>query len=196
MNLEDEKEIVALMRTSREKARGYADYFGWATDRDLEEVGVIRSLAESLDAGGQLFFTSILGRGRGSDPPDCEAQTSKGERIAFEVTELVDGQAIRAFKNGRAYDWAEYTQESFTSGLEQLIFSKDSKFPKLKGSPYPGGYIVVIHSDEPTLNRDLVQEYLGKHEFRKPNYINRAFLILGYDPTTENCPYFELEFNG
>ena len=195
MNQEDEKEIVALVRAARKNARGYADYFGWAIDRDFEEVGIIQSLAESLDTKGQLFFSSILGRGRGNDPPDCEAETVNGERIAIEVTELVDGEAIKAFKNGSIYDWAVWTQESFIEGLERAIESKDSRFTKLKGTPYPGGYFLVIHTDEPTLNYTIVERYLN-YKFKKPKYISRAFLVLGYDPSTKSCPFFELELNG
>ncbi|MCU7828881.1 MAG: hypothetical protein KZQ85_07405 [Candidatus Thiodiazotropha sp. (ex Myrtea sp. 'scaly one' KF741663)] len=196
MDREEEKEIVELMRAARERARGYADYFGWATDRDLEEVGVVQSLAESMDSAGELFFSSIKGRGRPNDPPDCEALSSEGERIAIEVIELVDGAAIRAFKNGQVYEWAEWNKETFQSGLATAIQRKDGRYPKLKEPPYPGGYVVVVHTDEPTLNHTQVAEYLEGYRFGKPEYVTRAFLILGYEPRTQNCPYFEIHFNG
>lgn len=100
MNSDDEKEIIAEIRAAHAKARGYADFFGWATDRDLEEWGVVSSLGESLQADNALFFSNLVRRGRPKDPPDCEARTESGERLAIEVTELVDGQAIQAFKEG------------------------------------------------------------------------------------------------
>ncbi|MEJ1378372.1 MAG: hypothetical protein RPU32_10425 [Candidatus Sedimenticola sp. (ex Thyasira tokunagai)] len=196
MDREEEKEIANLMRAARERARGYADYFGWAIDRDLEEVGVVKALAEAMGTSDELFFSAIKGRGRPNDPPDCEALSTEGERIAIEVTELVDGSAIRSYKSGREYDWAEWDKEKFLSGLADAVNRKDGRYPKLKEPPYPGGYIVVVHTDEPDLNHSQVAEYLDGHIFQNPQYVTHAFLILGYEPRTNGCPFFELPFNG
>ena len=135
MTSDDEEEIVALMRAERAKARGYADFFGWKTDRDLEEWGVVSSLAASLESDKALFFTCLKVRGRPNDPPDCEALSQNGVRIAIEVTELVDGDAIRAFKEGRIYEWANWTKEKFLSVLYQRLTEKNARFPKLKDPP-------------------------------------------------------------
>lgn len=126
MTPEDEREIAALMRAAREKSRGYADFFGWAIDRDLEEWGVLASLRESLESNGQLFFCDLKLRGRGNDPPDCEAVDANGKRIAIEVTELVDGRAIQAYQNGKVYDWADWTKDRFVSSLAERIAAKES----------------------------------------------------------------------
>jgi hypothetical protein len=64
MSPDDEAEIYEAMRAARLAARGYADFFGWATNRDLEEQGVVRSLTESLIAEEVLFFSKIKMRGR------------------------------------------------------------------------------------------------------------------------------------
>lgn len=194
--MDDETEILDLIRAARNKARGYADFFGWATDRDLEERGVVSSLAESLESDSALFFSGIKSRGRPNDPPDCEALSQNGARIAIEVTELVDGDAIRAFKEGLVYEWADWTRETFLSVLIERITSKGDRFPKLKEPPYPGGYIVVVHTDEPMLSRTTVENFLLNYQFEKHIYVNRAFLLLSYDPSVKCCPYFELNFNG
>jgi hypothetical protein len=196
MSSDDEKEIIVEIRAARVKARGYADFFGWATDRELEEWGVVSSLSESLQTDNALFFSNLKRRGRSNDPPDCEAQTGNGERIAIEVTELVDGQAIQAFKEGRVYDWEEWTKEKFHSVLTDRISKKDKCFPKLKESPYIGGYIVVVHTDEPELSRTVVEGFLAELMLEKPKHIDRAFLILSYDPAIGHCPYFELNVYG
>lgn len=196
MSTNDEKKIIAKIRSARAKARGYADFFGWATDRDLEEWGVVSSLSESLQADNILFFSDLKFRGRPNDPPDCEAQTENGERLAIEVTELVDSQAIQAFKAGRVYDWAKWTKEQFHSVLAERISKKNECFPKLKEPPYSGGYIVVVHTDEPELSASVVESFLANNRLEKPNHIDRAFLVLSYDPLIGRCPYFELSFNG
>jgi len=153
MTPEENKQIAELMRSEKERARGYADYFGWSINRDLEEMNVVKQLAIGLEKDNKLFFSNIQARGRPNDPPDCEAVIGNNERIAIEVTELVDGNAIRAFKAGATYEWAEWDKKKFLSSIEEAITSKDSRFPMLKGAPYPGGYIVVIYTDEPDLNQ-------------------------------------------
>lgn len=195
MTADDEAEIMSLIRAARAKSRGYADFFGWATNRDLEEFGVISALAESLDADDASFFSDLKKRGRPNDPPDCEALSPNGSRIAIEVTELVDGEAIRAFKEGRIYDCAEWNINKFLSVLAERVAVKDKRFPHLKEPPYDGGYIVVVHSDEPELSRPTVEGFLNDHRLVRPTHIARAFLILSYDPAIGRCPYFELAFN-
>ncbi len=196
MTPDEETEILKLMRAARVKRRGYADFFGWATDRDLEEWGVVSALSESLEADNVSFLSTLRRRGRPNDPPDCEALSSSGSRIAIEVTELVNGEAIRAFKEGRVYDWAEWSRDKVLSVLAERVAGKDKRFPYLKEPPYEGGYVVVVHTDEPTLSPSTVEIFLNGHRFAKPHYVSRAFLVLSYDPATERCPYFELAFNG
>jgi hypothetical protein len=195
MTQEDEAEILAQMRAAQKQSRGYADYFGWNIDRDIEELGVVSSLAESITADGVMFYSNIKVRGRPNDPPDCEAVDLNGARVAIEVTELVDGDAIRAFKSGRVYDWAEWSRDKFLSALSERIEIKDKRYPHLKEQPYTGGYIVVVHTDEPSLSRITVQGYLNGYSFPKPSYVSRAFLLLSYDPSIKRCPYFELIIN-
>ena len=196
MSSDDPERINDAIREAIRRARGYADFFGWTPNRDLEEQGVLTSLAESLEADASLFFSAISIRGRGNDPPDLEAFDSSGSRIAFEVTELVDGQAIQAFKNGRPYDFAEWDQQKFLSALGSLLNGKNDRFHKLKGSPYPGGYLVVVFTDEAALPSSVVESYLQGHTFAGLTNIDRAFLLLSYDPTVERCPYFELAKDG
>jgi hypothetical protein len=192
MSPDDEAEIYEAMRAARLAARGYADFFGWATNRDLEEQGVVRSLTESLIAEEVLFFSKIKMRGRGNDPPDLEALDKEGRRIAIEVTELVDGEAIRAHKRGNPYEWAEWNQAKFLSQLATLLKAKNERFSKLKDGPYPGGYVVLAFTDEPELSRTTVGNFLSGQVFSGIDHIHKAILLLSYDPSIGRCPFFEL----
>lgn len=192
MTPEDEEEIVALMRAARAKARGYADFFGWSTDRDLEEWGVVTTLWESLQHNGESFFNEISGRGRGNDPPDCEALDFEGKRIAIEVTELVCPDAIQAYREGRVYDWADWPKDRFILELQHRITAKGARYVKLKGGPYEGGYVVVIFTDESMLPIATVRNFLNGHIFDRPEGVSRAFLLLSHDPELHYCPYVEL----
>jgi len=190
---DDEREIVAAMREAIAKARGYADYFGWAPNRDLEEWGVVQSLKEAFEREGRPFrYQQLKVRGRSNDPPDCEAQDEAGRRIAIEVTELVDAEAICAFKAGRVYEWANWTKETFLSSLTRIIGRKDARFPCLKEPPYEGGYELIVFTDEPMLSRERVEAWLPATIFRT-NHLSRVILLLGYDPGISGCSTFELD---
>lgn len=186
---EEIAKAIAQMQEACDRARGYADFFDYPPDRDIAEVGAVESLAESLASDGAEFFTDLQGRGRGNDPPDCEALNSAGERIAIEVTELVSAEAIRATKSSNVVCWREWDEPALLSRLRDALNAKDGKYPKLKGGPYLGGYVVVIHTDEPLLSTELVQSAIDQQTF-SVEHISRAFLLLSY--RSGQCPYFEL----
>lgn len=141
---------------------------------------------------GKSFFDEIKRRGRGSDPPDCEAVDSQGNRIAIEATELVCPEAIQAYKEGRICDWADWPKDRFIAALAHRIATKGARYEKLKDGPYDGGYIILIYTDEPMLTMETVRGFLDGHVFGKPWGVTRAFLLLSYHPRIQMCPYFEL----
>lgn len=195
MSPEEESKIVALMRAARAKRRGYADFFSWPIDRDLEEWGIANSLKESLEATGNDFFADLRRRGRGNDPPDLEAVNLQRQRIAIEITELVDESAIKKYKQTNDYDWAEWDKNKFINSLQYAINAKDKKFVKLKGSPYPGGYFLVIHTDEPELKVGLVDQYLHDSNMVSPKHLKKVYLLISYDPDVGHCPVREIKFS-
>ena len=132
MDKQQEKEIAALMKAAREKARGYADHFSWALDRDLEEWGVVVALNEALQKHNHSAFSNIEARGRGNDPPDCEALNVSGDKTAIEVTELVSEEALKAYKAGQHYVWADWNKETFLNAISGLIQRKNERFEFLK----------------------------------------------------------------
>lgn len=185
----DDEEVVRLLREAARRPRGHADFFSWPPDRDLEEAYVVGHLASSAADAGRPLFQKILARGRPNDPPDVEALDTEGRRVAIEVTELVDAEAIRAAKNGHPY-WPEWTPESFRLRVRELLEGKAKRRPVLKGGPYPGGYVVVIFTDEPELRPDFVAPRLN--EPFDVSAVDRAFLLISYEPRTSNYPYFEI----
>lgn len=192
MTPEDEAEIVAHMRAARARRRGYADFFGWSSDRTLEEWGAVTALHESLVRDGKLFFQAIKRRERGRDPPDCEAIDAGGKRIAIEVSELVSEKAIEAFRIGDSSAWAEWPRAEFLVSLNERLARKSSRKASLKDGPYEGGYVIVIFTDEPMLNLTTVRSYLAGQVFGNLGAVSRAFLLLSYDPAISGYPYFEL----
>lgn len=176
----------------RSQKRGYASFFEWPLDRNLAELGVVNYLVASMAADGQNLFDNIQSRGRGNDPPDCEATDSEGRRVAIEVTELVDPKGIANYQAGRIGEWAVWSQSSFLAGITDRLAAKAKRTAALKDGPYPGGYAVVIFTDEPHLNQAAVNAYLKGHRFPAFDGLSMAFLLLGYDPAIKRCPWFRL----
>lgn len=195
MRLENEDGVNAEMLEALRRNRVYAGFFEWSPNRDLAECSVVESLAKSLDSKGKLFFCDLTIRGRGNDPPDLEAIDATGRRIAIEVTELVDENAIRAHKMGRTREIAEWGRQPFLDGLQRLLLAKNGRCQFLRGGPYPGGYVVVIHTDETFLNWVSVEDHLKGQVFKGLPHIDRAFLLLSYVPG-KNYPCFELTTSG
>ena len=61
----------------------------------------------------------------------------------------------------------------------------------MKGGPYDT-YVVAIHTDEPELDLARLRALLGSNPFKVPNLVDRAFLLLSYDPNSKSYPFIEL----
>lgn len=196
MDTEEEKRIVTQIKQAIAKSRGYADHFGWPPDHDLEEYGVVKAFCESLEKEGNPFLdcNSILIRARGNDPPDCEAKDLDGNIVGVEVTELVDPNAIIAFKKDQVYEWAEWDKAKLVDAINTRLDAKNTP-ERIKGGSYDS-YILIIHTDEPVLRVDYAKNLLKKHRFARRNLIDRAFLLISYDPRYQTDPCIELEFTG
>jgi hypothetical protein len=195
MTSEDERQIAQLMREALRRSRGHASFFEWAPNRDLEELGVAGYFRESLEHRGQPSFDRIASRGRGNDPPDCEALGPDGKPIAIEVTELVNPAAIIAFKHNKAYEWNEWSREELQGALRRQLIRKAACYASLKGGPY-AEYIVLIYTDEPMLPYDTATRLLDAVTFEMVPRIDRAFLLISYDQNLGYCPYLQLRLSG
>jgi hypothetical protein len=188
----DSENVGRRMAANRAKSRGYASFFEWRLDRGVEEHAVSLELSRSLENAGLAFFEDVRPRSQGEDPPDCEASLSDGSgRLAIELTELVSKDAIEAFRKTRFVDWAEWPDEQFVDRLAELIAKKDQKV--LKGGPY-AQYALLIYTDEPMLPYSRVRQVLDGVAFAKPQQIDRAFLLMSYDPREQGYPVQELHW--
>ena len=194
MDAEEEKRFIKGILEGIARSRGYADSFEWRPDRDLEEYSVVKLFCEALEKEGKSFIdsNSIFSRGRGNDPPDCEANDLDGNLIGIEVTELVDPQAIIASKKDQVYDWAEWDKTKLIDAINNRLEEKDIP-GQIKGGPYTS-YILIIYTDEPVLNADYAKTLLKEYRFARRNLIDKAFLFIFFDPIYKTYPCIELEF--
>ena len=184
----DDNELVEMVRDAIGKQRPYAGFFQWP-QREIAEWGVANLFSEVAATEPGLPFRDIEPREPGEDPPDSEAIDAQGRRIAIEVTELVDGDAIAESRRTGANIMADWDASRIQSRLDDLIRGKDSK--SLKGGDYDE-YIVLIHSDEPLIPFDQARSAIEGHYFPSVSQIHRAYLILSYDPARRGYPYFRL----
>lgn len=186
--IEDE-DIAERIAEALRKQRGYADFYSWP-DRDLAEFGVTRSFVESASGEPGAPFSAVQSRGRGADPPDCEAIDAANRRIGIEVTELVDSSAIKIARQQKSYV-AQWDQTKTLRMLTDALRKKDSV--TLKDPPYHE-YFVVIFTGEYLLSFDTVSQWLRDHKFFRPRQITRAYLLLSYEPTHQRDPLIRLRW--
>jgi hypothetical protein len=185
---DDWKEIAQLIREATKRNRGYAGYFDWP-NRDQKELGVAVELFESLEATEGLHYRQARARGANNDPPDLEVRDAADRLIGIEVTELVDPDAIKRYKAGNRWDWAEWSGPKFAQYLQDRVSAKDSP-SEVKGGPY-SEYWLLIHTDEPALSIAEVQKHMTGIAPFPVKLITQAFLLLSYHPNNGH-PYVRL----
>lgn len=188
-----QEEWEEFIDTIKANVRQHAGYFAWVSDRTVEEIGVVQSLHESLEKLSEGFFHSYQSRGESNDPPDCEALTNEGERIAIEVTELVDGDSIAASKRKKRIPWEPWGRTELYELIQGRIEKKDNP-AEIKGGPY-SRYVLIIYCDEPRfLDYDLI-EHVRSCDFGPTKLLDRVFFLMSYIPWEKCCPFIELKLN-
>jgi hypothetical protein len=186
----NDTEIAETIQRAIAARRGYADGRSWPPDRGLEEYGVAQDFvsAASHEPGGP--FSDLKLRPRGEDPPDCEVRDAQGKRLALEVTELLDQDAVAAAAAAKLKRESvgqasmptpvEWTCAELVILVQQRLDKKDFR-DRLKGGPYDE-YIVVLYTAEQRLDSATVRPCLHEHRFTEPSGIDRAYLSLDYEP--------------
>ena len=94
---EQRESIGSLVCKALQKDRGYASYWKWPCNRDLEEVNIARVLVLYLQQIEDLKVVRLGSRGRNNDPPDCEAVLADGSVFGIEITEIVNEKAVTQY---------------------------------------------------------------------------------------------------
>jgi hypothetical protein len=158
--------------------RHYAEFFDWP-DKRVKELGIVKTLLESMEAEGFCPFHSPDAVEK--DPPDCVACDQHGKAVAFEVTELVSEKAVKMNKEGREvyFDW---NPAAVVEAVEKILEKKGAQLTKVDRTRF-SEVVFVIHTDEPTI---LFQEYrplLGTWAFQAVPSIDRAYILFSHNPS-------------
>ncbi|MBE0658608.1 MAG: hypothetical protein IH602_13030 [Bryobacteraceae bacterium] len=186
----DDEDFAGLIQTGGPGHRRHANYFSTSDDRSDGELEVVLVLGGSLEQDGRGFYHSPKPRGKGEDPPDCEALSSDDEPIGFEVTELVEEASLKADHRGEPHLSPPCSTSALIDRIQGRIDKKD-KPSEVKGGPYKQ-YVLVIHSDEPRVLDHELAKHLRAHTFGPTRLIDRVFFLMSYNGWKRRCPYIEL----
>ena len=178
-------EIIEHLKAQASQPRKHATFFTWhdrsAQGKGIAEAGIVDDLLTAMQAEGRTEYRSL--GASGEQWPDVWLEASDGQRVPCEVTELVDAAALPAAVSRR---------EVVGELVERLQIILDRKGMRSLGGELGTQSVLIIHTDEFHLNADNVAATLKNTVFRKPSTIQRAFLLLSYDPTRGGYRYFEL----
>ena len=182
-------DICNFFATFLEGTREHAPYFALSADKQENEADVARVLSEEMLRRGDESFHSVQSRRQGSDPPDCEAIGRSGQRVGIEVTELVDGGAIKGAITGTSTPHRSVTPSTAIGIISGILRRKDRG--NVRGGPYDL-YILVICCDDPCFLDHEVLAGIREAAFERTRLIDLAYFLTSYDPWQRCCPYIEL----
>ena len=87
MNAQSMEEYLLEHWEDVEQVHKHASYFALLNDKQQNELEVVDLFNRELKSQGLENFHSIVVRGSGKDPPDCEATGNGGGLMGIEVTE-------------------------------------------------------------------------------------------------------------
>lgn len=193
MNSQSMEEYLAEHWEEFEQLRKHAPYFALSKDKQQNELEVVDLFNRELNSQGVEHFHSIVVRGSGKDPPDCEATANGGELIGVEVTELVDEDAIASAYNGKMIDQNLPIPPSVViEKVSAIIRRKDSAV--VKGGPYDL-YILIIYCADPAFLDFEIHNRLRNERFGPTKLIDHVYFFESYNPWTKSCPYIELRLD-
>jgi hypothetical protein len=169
----DELNYLRIMLAKKRKKNSF---WKWP-DRPVEE----RGLATEILRQAGVDVADMRSREQGADPPDCEA-TLDGRVSGVEVTELIDQPSLeRNLREPQSPEYFNWDKMTFLAALQDRLDAKDRAW---KGGRYERR-VLVIHTDEYELDRDIVRRFLEGARFRA-TLITDAFLGLSYHPSAKS----------
>jgi hypothetical protein len=178
-------DILKHLKAQAAQPRKRAAFFTWydrsAEGKGIAEAGAVDDLLGAMRAAGRSEYHSL--GASGEDWPDVWLENAEGQRIPCEVAELVDAAALPD-KVSRP--------EMLTELIERLQEILDRKGMRSLGGRSGPESVLVAHTDELYLDADSVAAALNNVVFKKPVTIQRAFLLISYNPTKGGYRYFDL----
>ena len=190
------------------RKRGHAT--GWHAPNEFQdrmEVEATKDWAGEMNRRGWKIDIHTI-RKNSETYPDCIAEMD-GERIGVEVTELVDGNAIREHPENPRYEGPEqflreFSQpmppkwpfEKFERYLRERVCCKDKR---VKDGSLSKQFLLVV-TDEPWLDKATLAEHLKTIKLQRPRHFDGVYVMTFYVPNPAgkghgHHPVFEVPFS-
>lgn len=178
--------VAALQATDRLK-RKHASFWNSAK-KSSKEMGVFTEAMYriSLDLPNAIDGWNPVDK----DPPDIEL-TYGSEKLALEITELVNPKAISAqigASPGYSMELVQYGLAEANARLQEIVSDKEAKI--LRVLPQYTAAALLIHTDEPMLSSDMFEGYFLES---KSNVYDWIYLLFSYEPAKGECPLVRLQ---
>jgi hypothetical protein len=182
---EDSEDFRQELTNGIAKSRRYAGYFDWP-DKTIKERGIAEDF---VPAYVLLTGVSVKIVGLGDDPPDVILMSDRGEKLALELTELVDQKIAEKGQYTNVALLADWPDEKLRKQICKILARKDSKLGSLDRGLYPL-CLLVIHTDETLLTPERLQRVLNPPI--QTRNIDGAFVLFSYEPHTQACPLAQI----
>ncbi len=170
--------------------RKYAGFYEGDT-KELKESGVFQDFVDAN--ASELQLTNVQRPEKSHESPDFLSNDPQGKRIGIEVTEIVSEKAIRI--NQEVDDkwksvYCDWPESAVVKEIRTILCKKDKK--KYVGGPFEK-LIVVIYTDEPTIQFEKYGSVLPSGKFGPLNQITDAYFLFSYDPSVKCSPCVKLQ---
>ena len=179
----DVSEILASLGTRSHAFLGQAP----RRFRELAERSVVQDWANTQ------YGETIRTIDSGDDPPDCIVTVWLGDsgtfkELSIEVTELVCEKAIKDAPNYEnvSLDWPE---ARFIDHVQKLIDKKSKNYEKRNIRID----VLLVHSDELTLDPETVSSAMKSHCFKWGSALSEVHFMKDYVPFTDLKPVWILK---
>jgi len=169
----------------KRKKKKYALFFDWY-DKKRKELGILEDLLKTMNIRNEAYYHSP--KISKNDPPDCTLLDRNNRLIAVEIRELVSEEAVRNAEQSK-FAWKFWYLEDVLKEIDSILKEKAGK--DYHGGPYQK-IIVVIHTDEYSMNYKTYAAGLEEAVFPNYSLIDEAYLLFSVNPAEECCPYIKL----
>jgi len=181
---EDHDTLRLFLNKRNSRLRAANSYWYWP-DKPVAERGAARTILEEAGFG----ISGLVSCADANLPPDCQAVVDDLP-TGIEVTELVNEKALARSINSNKTFWFLWDQAAFINQLQRIIGIKSADGTRWQGGPYDRR-ILVVHTDEPCLEPELVASFLKAQRFQTEFFCD-VVIGLPYNPFTQRHATFRL----
>lgn len=186
-----EQLLFDRISSALQKQKKYANFWDWP-DKQVKERGNVSDLLKSIEAEQGSHGVVKLRSNPPHITPDCVGTIIDGKLIGFEVTELVDQEAVELNETGHRV-WKKWNHEELREKIRSIVTEKDRK--TFQGGEYHS-IVLIIYTDEPFLRPEDCAKAFTSEGLGSCQQITDVFLLFSYSRRKGSYTFLRLELDG